>query len=67
MTIEAAKQLEAFTDGALNALGRYTLQQMHWNRYGKLLLALRNLSLRYFDGVLQNLFKSIINDILIES
>lgn len=59
-----SQQIETLTEGALMALAHYTLQQMQWTRYGKLLLALRDLSLRNYDGVLQNLFNNIINEIL---
>jgi hypothetical protein len=33
-------------------------------RLGKLLIALRNLSLHFYQSFLNNLFKSIINDVL---
>ncbi|XP_037040287.1 nuclear receptor subfamily 2 group E member 1 [Bradysia coprophila] len=64
LSFDEAKQLEAISDSALLALGHYTIQQLHWSRYGKLLLALRGLSLHYFDSVLQHIFKNIIQSAL---
>lgn len=58
------KHIEHLTNGALIALGHYSLQRMQWTRFGKLLLALRCMSLRNFDSMLQQLFKNIINDII---
>lgn len=64
LSFEESKQLETISDGALLALGHYTIQQLHWSRYGKLLLALRGLSLHNFDSVLQHIFKNIIQSVL---
>lgn len=64
LTTEESKKLEFLTEGSLIALGHYTLQQIQWTRFGKLLLALRGLSLRGFDSYLQNVFRSIIDDLL---
>lgn len=66
-TIEESKHLEVLCDSALLALGQYTLQQMHWNRFGRLLVALRSLALHQFGVVLQNLFKNVINEILLDN
>lgn len=64
LSLDEAKQLETISDSALLALGHYTIQQLHWSRYGKLLLALRSLSLHHFDSVLQHIFKNIIHSVL---
>lgn len=58
------KHIEHLTNGALIALGHYSLQRMQWTRFGKLLLALRCISLRNFDSILKQLFKNIINDVI---
>lgn len=58
------KHIEHLTNGALIALGHYSLQRMQWTRFGKLLLALRCISLRNFDSILKQLFKNVINDII---
>lgn len=62
------KHLELINDGAILALGKYVLQQGYpWTRYGKLLLALRTLTVN-FESFIQNvLFKNIIKDVIIDT
>lgn len=62
-----SRQIESYADGALLSLSHYSLQHMQWVRYGKLLLALRNLSLQRNYGVLQHILQNIINEILEDS
>lgn len=62
--IDESRKLEFLTEGALIALGHYTLHQIQWTRFGKLLLALRGLSLRGFDSYLQTIFHTVIDDLL---
>lgn len=57
-------QIEYLTNGALATLGHYCLQRMEWTRFGKLLLALRCLSLRPFDTALKHLFNHIIDHVI---
>lgn len=66
LSLDESKQLENLTDGALIALGRYTLQNINWCRYGKLLLGLRGLSIHQLGSTLQNIFQNIIGDILMD-
>ncbi|XP_046805892.1 nuclear receptor subfamily 2 group E member 1 [Lucilia cuprina] len=61
---EYASLLESYTNNALLALARYTAQQSHWLRFGSLLLALRQLSLRRYECTLTGLFRNIVRDIL---
>ncbi|XP_065364028.1 nuclear receptor subfamily 2 group E member 1 [Calliphora vicina] len=61
---EYAALLESYTNNALLALARYTAQQSHWLRFGTLLLALRQLSLRRYECTLTGLFRSIVKDII---
>lgn len=53
-------------DGALLALGKYNLQNGNWTRYGKLLIALRGLSMHNYDSTLQSLFRNEIQKMLFE-
>lgn len=62
-----ARQIESYADGALLSLSHYSLQHLQWVRYGKLLLALRNMSLQRNYGVLQHILQNIINEILEDS
>uniref|UniRef100_A0A1I8MX71 Uncharacterized protein n=1 Tax=Musca domestica TaxID=7370 RepID=A0A1I8MX71_MUSDO len=61
---EYASLLESFSNNALLALARYTAQQSNWLRFGSLLLALRQLSLRRYECTLTGLFRSIVKDII---
>lgn len=64
LNAEYASLLESYTNNALLALARYTAQQSHWLRFGSLLLALRQLSLRRFECTLTDVFRAIVKDIL---
>ncbi|XP_061393212.1 nuclear receptor subfamily 2 group E member 1 [Musca vetustissima] len=61
---ECASLLESYSNNALLALARYTAQQSNWLRFGSLLLALRQLSLRRYECTLTGLFRSIVKDII---
>ncbi|XP_013118312.1 nuclear hormone receptor family member fax-1 isoform X2 [Stomoxys calcitrans] len=61
---EYATLLENYSNNALLALARYTAQQSNWLRFGSLLLALRQLSLRRYECTLTGLFRSIVKDII---
>lgn len=61
---DTAVLLETMADGALMALGQYSLQNGHWSRYGKLLIALRDLSMHHYDSTLQQLFQREMQHIL---
>lgn len=55
------------TDSGLMALGRYTMHQtVQCCRYGKLLLGLRRLSQQQLGTTLQIIFKTIIDDLLLQ-
>ena len=64
LNAEYASLLESYTNNALLALARYTAQQSHWLRFGSLLLALRQLSLRRYECTLTDVFRTIVKDIL---
>ncbi|XP_031621573.1 nuclear receptor subfamily 2 group E member 1 [Contarinia nasturtii] len=58
------QKIEHLTNGALMTLGHYCLQRMEWTRFGRLLLALRSLSLSPFDTTLKQLFNHLIDDVI---
>lgn len=58
------EKIEYLTNGALATLGQYCLQRMEWTRFGKLLLALRSMSLRPFDTALKQIFNHLIDDVI---
>ncbi|KAM7363097.1 nuclear hormone receptor 83 [Cochliomyia hominivorax] len=64
LNAEYACLLESYTNNALLALARYTAQKSHWLRFGSLLLALRQLSLRRYECTFTGLFRNIVKDIL---
>ncbi|XP_073820256.1 nuclear hormone receptor 83 [Musca autumnalis] len=64
LSAEYASLLESYSNNALLALARYTAQQSNWLRFGSLLLALRQLSLRRYECTLNSLFRTIVKDII---
>lgn len=64
LNAQNANLLDTCTNGALYSLVRYSFQLSNWQRYGKLLLGLRQVALRTYDSTLQNLFRGILKDVL---
>lgn len=63
-TGDECKQLELLADSAMLSLGKYSIYQIHWTRFGKLLIGLRSLALRKFEKSLSELFQGVLNNLL---
>lgn len=64
MTATEVQQIDHLINGALMALGHYSMQRLEWTRFGRLLLTLRSLCLKSFDTSLKQLFNHIIDGIV---
>ncbi|XP_054746825.1 retinoic acid receptor RXR-beta [Anastrepha obliqua] len=64
VSAENAVLLDSYTNSALVSLGRYTMQQSNWLRFGTLLLGLRQLTQRCYESLLSSLFRTVVKDIV---
>lgn len=62
--MEEAQRFDVMTNAALLSLGRYTFQTKEWSRLGKLLLGLRGISLRNYEGALHGMLQTIVTEVI---